>query len=265
MKQTVLITGASSGLGLSLAHRFAKEGYDLILTARSADKLVAAKEELESAYAVTVTPIPHDLGAPSAAQTLMAAVCERGLTVDILVNNAGFGDFGAFADSEIDKQSAMVDLNVKALMELTHAVLPTMRENRRGKILNVASIAAFQQGPYMSVYYATKAFVLNFSQALAHELKGSGITVTVLCPGPIDTGFVETADLSRSKLFRSLPVSTPDAVADYGYKSLMKNKTVAIHRLSNKLLIFCGRFAPRKLISYMICRIQGEIPASKKE
>ncbi len=265
MKQTVLITGASGGLGLSLAHRFAKEGYDLILTARSADKLTAAKEELEAAHDVTVTPIPHDLGAPSAARTLMAAVRDRGLTVDILVNNAGFGDFGAFADSDIDKQSAMVDLNVKALMELTYAVLPAMRENRRGKILNVASIAAFQQGPYMSVYYATKAFVLNFSQALAHELKDSGITVTALCPGPIDTGFVDAADLSHSKLFRSLPVATPDDVADYGYKSLMKNKTVAIHRFSNKLLIFSGRFAPRKLISYMICRIQGEIPSSKKE
>ncbi len=260
MKQTVLITGASSGLGFALAHRFAKEGYDLILTARSADKLITAKSELEAAYGVGVTPIPHDLGAPCAAETLMAAVQEQGLTVDILVNNAGFGDFGAFADSDIDKQSAMVQLNVTALMELTHAVLPVMRQKRRGKILNVASIAAFQQGPFMSVYYATKAFVLSFSQALARELTGSGITVTALCPGPIDTGFVEAADLGRSKLFRSLPVSTAEQVADYGYKALMKGKTVAVHRLFNKLLVFSVRLAPRGLVSSMICKIQGEIP-----
>lgn len=260
MKQTVLITGASGGLGLALAHRFAKDGFDLILTARSADKLDTAKAAIETAHGVRVTSIPLDLGAPHAAKTLMAAVEEQGLRVDILVNNAGFGDFGAFADSDIDKQSAMVQLNVTALMELTHAVLPSMRQHGRGKILNVASIAAFQQGPYMSVYYATKAFVLSFSQALAYELKNSGITVTTLCPGPIDTAFVQAADLGRSKLFRSLPVSTAQAVADYGYKALMKGKTVAVHRLLNKLLVFSVRFVPRSLVSKTICKIQGEIP-----
>ena len=259
MKQSVLITGASGGLGLSLAHRFAKAGYDLILTARSADKLDAAKAAIEAAHAVTVTPIPCDLGKPHAAEELMTTVHGQGLSVDILVNNAGFGDFGDFADSDIQKQSAMVDLNVKALMELTHAVLPAMRRNRRGKILNVASIAAFQQGPYMSVYYATKAFVVSFSQAIAHELKDSGITVTALCPGPIDTGFSDAAELANSKLFRSLHVSTPDEVADYGYTALMKGKTVAVHRFSNKLLVFGTRFAPRKLIGHMVCKIQGKI------
>ena len=263
MKQTILITGASGGLGLSFAHRFAKEGCDLILTARSADKLDEAKAALEAAHGIAVTVIPHDLSAPHAAETLMAAVQSHGLTVDILVNNAGFGDFGAFADCDIDKQSAMVQLNVTALMELTHAVLPAMREKKQGKILNVASIAAFQQGPYMSVYYATKAFVVSFSQALARELKGSGITVTALCPGPIDTGFEKAADLGRSKLFRSLPVSTADTVADYGYQALMKGKTVAVHRFSNKLLVFGVRFAPRSLVGHMVCKIQGEIP--KKE
>lgn len=260
MKQTVLITGASGGLGLALAHRFAKEGYDLILTARRADKLEEAKATLESAHNIRVTPLACDLGASGSAAQLMAQIDAQGLSVDILVNNAGFGDFGAFADSDINKQSSMVQLNVTTLMELTHAVLPAMRRKGYGKILNVASIAAFQQGPYMSVYYATKAFVLSFSQALARELKGSGITVTVLCPGPIDTGFVEAADLGRSKLFRSLPVSTAKAVADYGYQALMKGKTVAVHRLSNKLLVFSVRFAPRSLVGHMVCQIQGEIP-----
>lgn len=259
MKQTVLITGASGGLGLALAHRFAKEGYDLILTARSADKLTAAKAELEAAYGVGVTSIPHDLGAPRAAETLMATIREQGLTVDILVNNAGFGDFGTFADSDIDKQSAMVQLNITALMELTHAALPAMRQRKQGKILNVASIAAFEQGPYMSVYYATKAFVLSFSQALARELKGSGITVTALCPGPIHTGFFDAADLDNSKLFRSLPVAHADDVADYGYKALMKGKTVAVHGTLNKLLVFSVRFAPRGLVSNVIYTLQGEI------
>lgn len=260
MTQTVLITGASGGLGLALAHRFAREGYDLILTARTADKLAAAKETLEAAHGVAVTAVPCDLGAPHAAKKLVNAIGEQGLSVDILVNNAGFGDFGAFADSNIDKQSAMIQLNVTALMELTHAVLPAMQQTGHGKILNVASIAAFQQGPYMSVYYASKAFVLSFSQALARELKGSGITVTTLCPGPIHTGFVAAADLGRSRLFRSLPVSTAEDVADYGYNALMKGKTVAVHRVFNKLLVFSVRLAPRSLVSYMICKIQGEIP-----
>lgn len=263
MKQTVLITGASGGLGLAFAHLFAKDGYDLILTARSADKLLAAQAELEATYGVTVAPIPLDLGAPFAVETLMAAIRERELSVDILVNNAGFGDFGDFADSDIDKQTAMVQLNVTALMALTHAALGDMRKTGRGKILNVASIAAFQQGPYMSVYYATKAFVLSFSQAIARELKGSGITVTVLCPGPIQTDFEQAANLGQSKLFRSLPVSSPQAVAEYGYKALMKGKTVAVHRFSNKLLVFGVRFAPRRLVGNMVCKIQGKIP--KKE
>ncbi len=263
MKQTVLITGASGGLGLALAHRFAKDGYNLILTARGADKLLKAKTELEADYGVAVTPIPLDLAAPFAADTLMAAIRERELTVDILVNNAGFGDFGDFADSNIEKQSAMVQLNIVALMELTHAVLGDMRKAGRGKILNVASIAAFQQGPYMSVYYATKAFVLSFSQAIARELKGSGITVTALCPGPIDTGFVDAADLENSKLFRSMPVATADAVADYGYRALMKGKQVAIHGKRNRLMIFATRFVPRRMIGNMICKIQGKIPSKE--
>ncbi len=262
MKRTVLITGASGGLGLALAHCFAADGYDLILTARSAAALLKAKESIEASYGVCVTPIPMDLSALYAAESLMSAIRERELTVDILVNNAGFGDFGAFADCDIEKQSAMIQLNITALTELTHAVLPSMRQNGFGKILNVASIAAFQQGPFMSVYYATKAFVLSFSQALARELKDSGITVTALCPGPIDTGFVAAADLERSKLFRSMPVATAADVARYGYKAMLKGKPVAIHGIRNKLMIFATRFVPRQLIGNIICHIQGEIPKS---
>ncbi len=259
MKQTVLITGASGGLGLALAMQFAQHGYDLILTARSADKLQQAQNAIRTAYDVAVTVIPLDLGAPDGAAALMDAVRTQDLTVDILVNNAGLGDFGAFADSELSRQQAMIALNVSALTELTHHVLPMMREKGHGKILNVASIAAFQQGPYMSVYYATKAYVLSFSQALSRELKGSGITVTALCPGPIATGFEETAQLGKSKLFRSMPVSTAENVARYGYKATMKGKQVAIHTARNRFLININRIVPRRMAGDIICHIQGEI------
>ena len=258
MKQTVLITGASGGLGLALASQFAQHGYDLILTARSADKLQQAQHSLQFAHGVTVHVIPLDLSAPDAAAALMDAVRAQGLTVDILVNNAGLGDFGAFAKSDLSRQQAMVSLNVAALTELTHHVLPMMLEKGHGKILNVASIAAFQQGPYMSVYYATKAYVLSFSQALSRELKGTDITVTALCPGPIATDFEQTAQLGKSKLFRSMPVSTAENVARYGYKATMKGKQVAIHTFRNRFLVNINRLVPRRMAGDIICHIQGE-------
>ncbi len=259
MADTVLVTGASGGLGLALAQCYANAGHPLILTARSEHKLAAIAAELEAHYHVPVTVIPADLGVAGAPEALMNDIRRRGLDVGILVNNAGFGDFGIFADRDLDKQQAMVALNVNAMMSLCHLVLPSMRQKGRGKILNVASIAAFQSGPYMAVYYATKAFVLSFSEALAKELKPDGITVTALCPGPIRTAFEEAADLKSSKLFRSLPVSTAEEVAAFGYRAAQKGKTVAVHRWSNRLLVFGVRFAPRRLVTAMVCRIQGKI------
>lgn len=256
-KQTVLVTGASGGLGLELARCYAKDGARVILVARREDKLQAIAEEFRTRFRTEVIVLPADLTNPQDTARVTATIQGRGLTVDVLVNNAGFGDFGDFADSDIDKQQAMIDLNVKAVVALTHAVLPAMREKRCGTILNVASIAAFQSGPYMAIYYATKAFVLSFSEALATELKGSNITVTTLCPGPIKTGFEDAADLKNSKLFRSLPVATAQEVAQYGYRMAKKGKTIAIHGALNKLLVFGVRFAPRKLVSNMIVRIQG--------
>ncbi len=256
-QQTVLVTGASGGLGLELARCFAKDGAHVILAARSEHKLNAIAQEFQERYGVKTTVLPVDLATESGVTHVMTLLATKGLTVDVLVNNAGFGDFGAFADCDLGKQQAMIDLNVKAVVTLTHALLPAMREKQRGTILNVASIAAFQSGPYMAIYYATKAFVLSFSEALAKELKNSGITVTALCPGPIKTGFEDAADLENSKLFRSLPVATAAEVAQYGYRMAKKGKTIAIHGALNKLLIFSVRLAPRKLVSNMIVRIQG--------
>lgn len=259
MKDTVLITGASSGLGRALAIIFAKNGYDLILTARNEQQLTALQTELTSTYNVNAAVFPVDLCDKDAAATLMADIERSGLQVDILVNNAGFGDFGEFIDRDLKKQEDMVQLNITALMQLAHLALQGMRERRHGRILNVASIAAFQAGPLMSVYYATKAFVLSFSQALARELKGSGITVTALCPGPIKTGFESAADLGNSRLFRSIPVATAEDVAAYGYKVTIKGKTVAVHGWHCKLLVFCVRLVPRRLVADIICKIQGKI------
>ncbi len=256
-KPTVLVTGASGGLGLELARCYAKDGAHVILVARSEQKLRAIAKEFEESYQTPITVLPADLTTDSGVDTVTATLKSQGVTVDVLVNNAGFGDFGEFADSDIAKQQAMIDLNVKAVVAMTHAVLPAMRRKQRGTILNVASIAAFQSGPYMAIYYATKAFVLSFSEALARELKGSGITVTTLCPGPIKTGFEDAADLENSKLFRSLPVASAEEVAAYGYRMAKKGKTIAIHGALNKLLIFSVRLAPRKLVTNMIVRIQG--------
>ena len=257
MKETVLITGASGGLGTELAKCYAAAGHPLILTARREDALLALKKDMEAAYPVAVTVIPSDLGTAGAPEALIADIHARGLEVGILVNNAGFGDFGNFAQSDLQKQQAMVSLNVSALMTLCHAVLPAMQQRGGGHILNVASIAAFQSGPFMAVYYATKAFVLSFSEALSRELRGSGVTVTALCPGPIRTGFEEAAALGRSKLFSSLPVADAAAVAAFGFRAAQKGKPVAIHGALNRLLIFAVRLLPRRVVTNTICRIQG--------
>lgn len=258
MKDTVLVTGASGGLGPELARCFAKDGCDVILTARSEQALCDIAAQFAADYGITATPIAVDLSHPDGVDALLNAVKERGLQVDVLVNNAGFGDFGPFADCDIRKQEDMIALNITALVKLTHAVLPAMKERGRGKILQVASIAAFQAGPLMSIYYATKAFVLSFSQALSHELKNSGITVTALCPGPIKTGFEDAANLDNSKLFSSLKVATAEQVAVYGYRALNQGRTVAIHGVLNNLMIFGERFLPRRFISNIIYRIQGQ-------
>lgn len=256
MKKVALITGASGGLGLSFARIFAREGYDLVMVARSEHKLNKIKSELEADFGISALVLPADLTLGSGAQDVYMKTHELGLSVDVLVNNAGFGDFGEFALSDLEKQCDMVELNVKALMRLTHLYLGDMKARGAGKILNVDSIAAFQPGPLMSVYYATKAFVLSFSEALSVELRGTGVSVTALCPGPIDTGFESRAALGESGLFKNLKVWSPDVVAEFGYKQMKKGKTVAVKGGLNRLIVFSSRLAPRSLVRNMVYHIQ---------
>lgn len=256
MAKTALVTGASGGIGYELAQLLARDGYELILAARSIDKLSEIKADFESRYGVAVTAVKSDLSKPHAAKSLMDSV--EGRDIDVLINNAGFGDFGEFWDCDIDKQTDMLNLNIIALTELTHAALPYMRKAGGGMILNVASLGAFQPGPLMSVYYASKAYVLSFSEALHKEMKKSraGIKVSALCPGPTKTNFAEAAELGMSGLFVNLNVASAAGVARYGYKSLKKNKAVAIPGLSNKLAAFAVRLMPRSAVRAFVYRLQ---------
>lgn len=256
MNKTALITGASGGLGLSFVNIFAREGYDLVLVARNGDKLNEIKNEIEKKYSVKANLIPCDLCASNGAQAVFDATKAANIHVDVLVNNAGFGDFGEFYKSDLSKQVRMVDLNCIALMELCHLYLPDMIKKGEGNILNVDSIAAFQPGPLMSVYYATKAFVFSFSQALYRELKGTGVKLTALCPGPIRTNFDTAADLGESGLFKNLKVWDPDIVAEFGYKNMKKGKSFCICGFLNKIIVFANRLAPRCLVRNMVYELQ---------
>lgn len=256
MKKTALITGASGGLGLSFARVFAREGYDLVMVARSEDKLNKIKEDLEKNFGISATVVPADLMLDSGAEDVYKRTLELGISVDVLVNNAGLGDFGDFASSDLQKQCDMIALNVTALIKLTHLYLQDMKALSSGKILNVDSIAAFQPGPLMSVYYATKAFVLSFSEALSVELRGSGVSVTALCPGPIDTDFESRAELGESGLFKNLKVWSPEVIAEFGYKQMCRGRVVTVKGGVNRLIAFSSRLAPRALVRNAVYHIQ---------
>jgi len=245
---TALITGASSGIGLELARFHASKGGDLVLVARNKSKLDEIKTELEKKYNISVYTIGKDLSVAKSAQEVHDQTTKQNIQIDYLINNAGFGDFGMFAESDLDKQLQMISVNITALTALTHLYLPGMIKKGSGKILNVASTAAFQPGPTMAVYYATKAYVLHFSEAIANELEGSGVTVTALCPGATESGFQSAADMQESKLVKGKKLPSAKEVALYGYKAMMNNRTVAIHGIMNYLMANSVRFAPRGMI-----------------
>jgi len=249
MKKTALITGASGGIGMELAHILASKGDNLILVARSIDKLNALKLELETQYGISVYVITTNLADLNAAQTVYDEIKTQKIRVDYLINNAGFGDYGLFAECDWDKQLEMIQLNVITLTHLTRLFLPDMIHHKFGKILNVASTAAFQPGPTMSVYFATKAFVLSFSEAIANEVKGTGVKVTVLCPGPTETGFKKAAALGESGLFKGGHIASSRDVAEFGYNKMMKGEIVVIHGFMNNVLAQSSRFAPRNIIT----------------
>src|SRR5450631_116311 len=223
---TVLITGASGGIGYELAKLCARDHHNLVLVARSADRLAPVAAELQ-AQGVTVKTIALDLAAPPARKFLFDQLQREGVAIDILVNNAGFGAFGEFAQMPEDEILGQIALNITALTQLTRLFLPSMMQRRGGKIMNVASTAAFQPGPLMAVYYATKAYVLSFSEAIGYELKDKNITVTALCPGPTASGFQKAADIEDSKMVKGQKIPNAKVVAQYGYKAMMKGKTVA--------------------------------------
>jgi short-subunit dehydrogenase len=255
-RRTSLVTGASSGIGDRLARRFSAGGFDLILVARREDRLRALAEELSRAQGIRAHAFPADLADPEAPSSLVDWIGEQGLEVDALVNNAGFGIHGPFAETDEAQERALIQVNVAAMVLLTKRLLPGMLARRQGWVLNVASTAAFVPGPYMATYYASKAFVLSFSEALAEEVAASGVTVTALCPGPTETGFADTAHLSGSRLFRSGAMDA-DAVASAGYEGLMADRRVVIPGLKNRLLVLAGRFVPLRLQARIAARLNG--------
>jgi short-subunit dehydrogenase len=251
-----LITGASSGIGLELAKICARHKQNLILVARSKPALDLVANELRETCSVKVEVFPMDLSQEASPTLLFDQLLAMHLMINVLINNAGFGDHGRFVQSDWTRQKEMIQVNVMALTQLTHLFLPRMIANQNGKILNVASVAAFQPGPLMSVYYATKAFVLSFSEALAEELIDSGVTVTALCPGPTASGFQKVANMSDLPALTFLKIPTSQQVAEFGFEAMKSGQSVAIHGAINQLVVQSLRITPRKLIVKLVHRLQ---------
>jgi short-subunit dehydrogenase len=248
MSNTVLITGGSGGIGLCLAREFANAGNDIVLVSSNAERLGRAKAELDRDFNVDISYIAADLASHGGAEELYNKVKASGKTVDVLVNNAGFGDYAEFVEADWEKQERMVTLNVTSLMHLCRLFGAEMKKRGDGRILNIASCAAFVPGPYMSVYYASKAFVLSFSEALYEELKEYGVFVTALCLGPTSTGFTDASNMAKCTMFKKIKPDTPEAVAKTGYRAVMKKKAVKFHGMPTKLIYLSSRIAPRFIV-----------------
>jgi len=242
---TALVTGASSGIGAELARIHAEHGGDLVLVARRADRLEALKAELEQARGITAHAIAKDLSDPEAPQQIHDELAARDIRIDYLINNAGFGNGGFFHEQDWTRNEAMIKVNVVALAALTRLFVPGMMTRGRGRILNVASMAGFLPGPLQAVYYATKAFVVSFSEATNNELAGTGVTVTALCPGPVDTEFIEQANLREAKGFAR--TVSARGVAEAGYHAMLKGKPIIVPGIVNKLIVhLLLRLTPRQ-------------------
>ena len=252
--ETVLVTGASSGIGLELARCFAAEGCRLILLARRGAALQALAAELRTAHGTDAQILPADLSLPGAPPEILARLHANGTRVDVLVNDAGMAVHGLFAQASLERQLAMVQVNVTSLMHLTRLLLPEMLERHRGGILNVASTAAFQSGSIMTVYYAIKAFVLSFTEALAEELPGTGVSVTALCPGPTLTLFPEVSQIPTSRFFQKTAMSAR-AVANYGHRAFRQGRIIAVPGFPNRLVVCLVRLAPRSLVRKVTRRL----------
>jgi len=255
---TALITGASNGIGLELAKVHASKGGDLVLVARNKSKLDELKTELESQYKVSVYTIGKDLSANNSAQEVYDETTKQNIQIDYLINNAGFGDFGMFVETEWNKELQMINLNITTLTQFTKLYLQDMVKRKSGKIMNVASTAAFQSGPTMAVYYATKAYVLSFSEAVDNEVRDNAVTITTLCPGATESGFQAVAAMEESALVKGKKLPSAKVVAEYGYASMMKGKTVAIQGLMNWIMANSVRFTPRAIVVKLTRKIQDK-------
>lgn len=251
-RPTALVTGGSSGIGLELAKVLARNGYDLVLVARTRDALEAVAGKIEGQYDVRAHVFAADLRRREAPEEIFDFLRNEAIAVKILINNAGFGLRGEFADTELTRELEMIQVNIAALTHLTKLFLPAMIKAKRGRILNVASMAAFQPGPLMAVYYATKAYVLSFSEALAEELRNSGVTVTALCPGPTRTEFAAAAQISNSRRFSLFGTADAVDVAEYGFQAMMDGTRVAIPGIKNKIAAQVNRFYPRAIAAKVI-------------
>lgn len=262
---TVLITGASSGIGYELAREFARKGHNLVIVAPVEPELIDTARRLRAEFGVAVAHYAVDLRNETAVADLYSTTVANGITVDILVNNAGLGRRGKFWDIPLDDDISMLRLNIEACVRLTKYFLPGMLERRRGRILNTASVAGFEPGPMLAVYHATKAFVLSWSEALATELKGTGVTLTALCPGPVDTDFFTKADMIDTHAFQDTKLMAPQEIAETGYKSLMAGERVIVPGAVNKALVFGRRLMPEFAQAKMNEKLYAETDPEKRK
>ncbi len=248
---TALITGASNGIGKAIAEEFAKHGFDLVIVARNGAQLTNLAAQWQAAYKVKVMPIAADLAKPDAARAVFAAVKQANVQISHLVNNAGYGLFGLFEQVDLDEEQAMLQLNMLSLTSLTKLFLPEIVA-QRGRIMNVASTAAFQPGPYMAAYYASKAYVLSFSEALAEELSSKGVSVTAFCPGPTASGFQDKAAMHDSGLVKGKELPSAEEIGIAGYQAMMQGRRVMIPGFMNWLMAQSVRFSPRFLTTKIV-------------
>jgi short-subunit dehydrogenase len=258
MAQTALITGASTGIGYALSRCFAADRHNVVLVARHEQRLRQVAEDLSREFGISAQALVADLGKPDAAQMIADEIRTDGLRIDYLVNNAGFGLGGKFAETDLGVELEMIQVNMVALVQLTKLFLPGMLTQKSGKIMNVASTAAFQPGPLMAVYYASKAFVLSFTEAIANELSGTGVTVTALCPGPTASEFQARARIENTRLVKGklMGFMSSEAVARIGYQGFMRGKRIVIPGLMNKIGVQGVRVSPRRVVTQVARLLQ---------
>jgi len=252
MTKRALITGASKGIGYEFARILAANQYDLVLTARSEHRFFEIKQELEEKYKIKVFVVPVDLTIPHVADEIFYELSRKDMEIDVLINNAGFGEYGKFSETDWKVERQILQLNIVTLTNLTKLYVKRMLERGGGKVLNVASVAAFQPGPLMSVFFATQAYILSFSEALAYELKDSPVTVTVLCPGPTESGFQAVAHMENTRIVKNRRLQSAQEVAEYGYRAMMAGRRIAVPGLTNKILAQSSRFLPRTILTDLV-------------